>query len=93
MSDYVIEASELDQANRDIPTEVASALGNHRSRFRESNGLASWDARDGSKGYTEAIRGKLSQEQRDKNTTEVSTTRTDLDKLSLTTVTCRVSIA
>ena len=86
-------ASEQNQANCDVSIEVASALGNHRSRFREANGLASWDARDGSKGYTEAIRSRLSQEQRDNNTTEVSSTPTDLDELSLIIVAHRVSIA
>ncbi|KAL8796498.1 MAG: hypothetical protein Q9195_001172 [Heterodermia aff. obscurata] len=48
----------------------ASALGNHRSRFREENGLASWDARDGTSGYTEAIRSRLTAEQRANNTTQ-----------------------
>lgn len=62
-------------------------MGNHRSRFREANGLASWDTRDGSKGYTEAIRGKLTRKQRDNNTTEVRIIPPEHDNLSLTTVT------
>ena len=49
----------------------ASALGNHRSRFREENGLASWDSRDGTSGYTQAIRSRLTAEQRANNTTQV----------------------
>ena len=46
-------------------------MGNHRSRFREDNGLASWDSREGTEGYNKAIESHLTADQIAKNTTQV----------------------
>ena len=53
----------------DKPLQRLSALGNRKVRFREANGLASWDHREGTERITELIRSHLSEEQRQENTT------------------------
>ncbi len=53
--------------NRPLPG--LSALGNRKRRFRESNGLASWDVREGTGKITKLIRGHLSEQQVANNTT------------------------
>lgn len=51
------------------PLPGLSALGNRKRRFREANGLASWDRRDSTNAFTEAIRSHLSPSQLRRNTT------------------------
>jgi len=53
--------------NRPLPG--LSAMGNRKRRFRENNGLASWEVREGTKRITDLIRGHLSEEQLANNTT------------------------
>ena len=53
----------------DKPLQRLSALGNRKVRFREANGLASWDHREGTKRITKMIRSHLSKEQRKQNST------------------------
>lgn len=53
--------------NRPLPG--LSAMGNRKRRFRENNGLASWEIREGTKRITDLIRGHLSDEQLADNTT------------------------
>jgi hypothetical protein len=51
------------------PPPGLSAMGNRKRRFRENNGLASWEVREGTKRITDLIRGHLSEEQLANNTT------------------------
>lgn len=53
--------------NRPLPG--LSAMGNRKRRFRENNGLASWEKREGTKRITDIIRSHLSDEQQANNTT------------------------
>lgn len=53
--------------NRPLPG--LSAMGNRKRRFRENNGLASWEVREGTKRITDLIRCHLSEEQMANNTT------------------------
>ena len=53
----------------DQPLQHLSALGNRKRRFREDNGLASWDRREGTDRITDLIRSHLNADQRRNNTT------------------------
>lgn len=53
----------------DRPLPGLSAMGNRKRRFRESNGLASWDVREGTGRITGLIRSHLSEQQLVNNTT------------------------
>lgn len=53
----------------DRPLPGLSALGNRKRRFRENNGLASWEKREGTLRITNLIRDHLGEEQLANNTT------------------------